>query len=148
LGFPGFNRRHFPAFVHIGAYRRTNPDAACANTNVPGFVKGAYGAAIGAILGACALLGRLAIGDWLTALIGLASLAVLFRRKVGNPMLIAASAVVGLIAFPLLQPGLSFWTPSSGDASQDLHTSEDADKIGSAVASLPGPRGGDAIGSL
>jgi chromate transporter len=75
-----------------------------ANPNVQGFVKGAYGAAIGTILGACVLLGRIAIGDWLTALVGLASLAVLFRWKVSNPMLIAATAVVGLIAFPLLQP--------------------------------------------
>ena len=75
-----------------------------ANANVQGFVKGAYGAAIGTILGACVLLGRIAIGDWLTALIGLASLAVLFRWKVSNPMLIAATAVVGLIAYPLLQP--------------------------------------------
>jgi chromate transporter len=75
-----------------------------ANLNVQGFVKGAYAAAIGTILGACILLGRIAIGDWLTVLIGLASLAVLFRWKVNNPLLIAATAVVGLIAFPLLQP--------------------------------------------
>ena len=75
-----------------------------ANPNVQGFVKGAYAAAIGTILGACILLGRIAIGDWLTALIGLISLAVLFRWKVNNPLLIAATAVVGLIAFPLLQP--------------------------------------------
>ncbi|HSR78006.1 MAG TPA: chromate efflux transporter [Xanthobacteraceae bacterium] len=76
-----------------------------ADPNVQGFVKGAYGAAIGTILGACVLLGRIAIGDWLTALIGLVSLAVLFRWKVNNPLLIAATAVVGLIAYPLLQPG-------------------------------------------
>jgi chromate transporter len=74
------------------------------NPNAQGFVKGAYAAAIGTILGACILLGRVAIGDWLTALIGLISLAVLFRWKVSNPLLIAATAVVGLIAFPLLQP--------------------------------------------
>ena len=43
--------------------------------NLQGFIKGAYGAAIGTILGACVLLGRIAIGDWLTALIGLAALA-------------------------------------------------------------------------
>src|SRR5579862_5506701 len=49
------------------------------NKNVQGFVKGAYAAAIGTILGACVLLGKVAIGDWLTALIGVASLAVLFR---------------------------------------------------------------------
>jgi chromate transporter len=75
-----------------------------ANPNVQGFVKGAYAAAIGTILGACILLGRIAIGDWLTALIGLASLAVLFRWKVSNPLLIAVTAVIGLIAFPLVQP--------------------------------------------
>jgi len=74
------------------------------NPNVQGFVKGAYAAAIGTILGACILLGQIAIGDWLTALIGLASLVVLFRWKVNNPLLIAATSVVGLIAFPLLQP--------------------------------------------
>jgi chromate transporter len=75
-----------------------------ANPNVQGFVKGAYAAAIGTILGACILLGRIAIGDWLTALIAIVSLAVLFRWKVNNPLLIAATAVIGLIAFPLLQP--------------------------------------------
>ena len=75
-----------------------------ANPNVQGFVRGAYAAAIGTILGACVLLGRIAIGDWLTALVGLASLGVLFRWKVSNPALIAATALIGLIAFPLLRP--------------------------------------------
>jgi chromate transporter len=75
-----------------------------ANPNVQGFVRGAYAAAIGTILGACILLGRIAIGDWLTALIGAASLAVLFRWKVTNPLLIAATAVIGLLAYPILQP--------------------------------------------
>jgi chromate transporter len=74
------------------------------NANVQGFVKGAYGAAIGTILGACILLGKIAIGDWLTILIGLVSLIVLFRWKVSNPLLIAATAAIGLIAYPLLQP--------------------------------------------
>jgi chromate transporter len=37
-------------------------------------------------------------------LIGVASLAVLFRWKVSNPLLIAVTAVFGLIAYPLLQP--------------------------------------------
>jgi chromate transporter len=75
-----------------------------ANPNIQGFVKGAYAAAIGTILGASVLLGRIAIGDWLTALIGVVSLAVLFRWKVSNPMLMAATAVIGLAAFPLLHP--------------------------------------------
>jgi chromate transporter len=75
-----------------------------ANPNVQGFVKGAYAAAIGTILGACVLLGKIAIGDWLTILVGLGSLAVLFRFKVSNPLLVGVTAVIGLIAFPLLQP--------------------------------------------
>jgi chromate transporter len=74
------------------------------NRNVQGFVKGAYAAAIGTILGACILLARIAIGDWLTALVALASLAVLFRFNVSNPALVAATAAVGLVAFPILEP--------------------------------------------
>jgi chromate transporter len=77
-----------------------------ANPNIRGFVRGAYAAAIGTILGASFLLGRIAIGDWLTALIGVVSLAVLFRWKVSNPLLIAVTAVVGLVAYPILEP---FW---------------------------------------
>jgi chromate transporter len=43
--------------------------------------------------GFCIGLGRIAIGDWLTGLIGLVSLAVPFRWKVSNPLVIAATAV-------------------------------------------------------
>jgi len=78
------------------------------NSNVQGFVKGAYAAAIGTILGACVLLGRIAIGDWLTVLVALVSLIVLFRWKVSNPLLVAVTAIIGLIAFPLLQPAWVF----------------------------------------
>jgi chromate transporter len=74
------------------------------NPNVQGFIKGAYAAAIGTILGACILLGKIAIGDWLTALVALGSLVVLFRWKISNPVLVAATAIIGLIAFPLLKP--------------------------------------------
>ena len=75
-----------------------------ANPNLQGFIRGAYAAAIGTILGACVLLGKIAIGDWLTVLIGIASLAVLFRWKISNPLLIAVTALIGLIAYPILQP--------------------------------------------
>ncbi len=75
-----------------------------ANRSVQGFVKGAYAAAIGTILGACVLLGRIAIGDWLTILIGLMALVTLFRWRVSNPLLMAITALIGLIAFPLLHP--------------------------------------------
>lgn len=74
------------------------------NANVQGFIKGAYAAAIGTILGACVLLGRIAIGDVFTACVGVLALVILFRWKVSNPLLMAANAVAGLIAFPLLHP--------------------------------------------
>ncbi len=79
-----------------------------AQPDVRGFVKGAYAAAIGTILGASLLLGKIAIGDWLTALIATVSLIVLFRWKVNNPMLVAATAIVGIIAFPILRPAWVF----------------------------------------
>ena len=75
-----------------------------ANPNVQGFIKGAYAAAIGTILGACVLLGRIAVGDAFTASIAVASLVALFRWKVSNPLLMGVTAVAGLIAYPLLQP--------------------------------------------
>ena len=74
------------------------------NKRVQGFIKGAYGAAIGTILGACVLLGRIAIGDVFTALVAVAALAALFRWRISNPLLMALTAVAGLIAFPLLHP--------------------------------------------
>ena len=79
-----------------------------ANPDVQGFVKGAYAAAIGTILGAAVLLGKIAIGDWLTGAIAAVGLAVLFRFKVSNPLFIAGAATIGLIAFPLLQPSWVF----------------------------------------
>ena len=74
------------------------------NRNVQGFVKGAYAAAIGTILGACVLLGRIAIGDWLTILIAVTALVALFLWKISNPLLMVLTATAGLIAFPLLHP--------------------------------------------
>src|SRR5262249_14132729 len=85
-----------------------------ANPNVQGFVKGAYAAAIGTILGACVLLARIAIGDWLTVLVALGSLVVLFRWKVSNPILVAVTAVIGLIAYPLIRPEWLFVREARG----------------------------------
>lgn len=75
-----------------------------ANRGVQGFIKGAYAAAIGTILGACTLLGRVAIGDVFTGAVALASLLALFRWKISNPALIAASAALGYAAFTALHP--------------------------------------------
>src|SRR5215212_1748388 len=75
------------------------------NLQLKAFVDGATAAATGAITGAVVLLGARAIVDWPTALIGLASLAVLRRFKVPEPLLVALSGLVGLVLWPLVRMG-------------------------------------------
>jgi chromate transporter len=75
------------------------------NPQLKAFVDGATAAATGAITGAVVLLGARAIVDWPTALIGLASLAVLWRFKVPEPLLVALSGLVGLVLWPLVRMG-------------------------------------------
>jgi chromate transporter len=79
-----------------------------ANPNLRGFVKGASAAAIGTILGAALLIGRIAIGDWLTVLLAAASLVALVRWKIGAPVLVSAAAIVGVIEFSVLKPAWVF----------------------------------------
>jgi chromate transporter len=79
-----------------------------AQPDVRGFVKGAYAAAIGTILGTSVLLGKIAIGDWLTALIAATGLLVLFRWKISNPLLVGVTAVIGLVGFQVLHPAWVF----------------------------------------
>ncbi len=64
-----------------------------------GFVKGATAAASGAIAGAAVILAQGAIVDIPTLVVGLASLACLWRFKIPEPLLVAAGAAVGLVLF-------------------------------------------------
>jgi chromate transporter len=73
------------------------------NALLKAFVLGATAAATGAIAGAFLLLARRAIYDVPTAVIALVSLAVLWRFKVPEPILVAAAGLIGLIVFPLLR---------------------------------------------
>ncbi|MGH7309234.1 MAG: chromate transporter [Candidatus Rokuibacteriota bacterium] len=76
-------------------------DRISANIQVKAFVGGVTAAASGAIAGACVVLARRAIIDVPTLLIGLAALAVMWRFKVPEPLLIAAGAAAGFIVFSL-----------------------------------------------
>jgi len=67
------------------------------NPQLNAFVRGVTAAATGAIAGAVIVLARRSIYDWPTAVIGLVSLAVLFRWKVPEPAMIAVAAAVGLL---------------------------------------------------
>jgi chromate transporter len=75
------------------------------NPQLRAFVDGATAAATGAITGAVVVLATRAIVDWPTALIGLASLGVLWRFKVPEPVLVALSGLVGLVLWPLVRMG-------------------------------------------
>jgi chromate transporter len=75
------------------------------NPQLRAFVDGATAAATGAITGAVVILGARAITDLPTALIGLVSLAVLWRFKVSEPALVIISALVGLILWPFVRAG-------------------------------------------
>jgi chromate transporter len=67
------------------------------NPQLNAFVRGVTAAATGAIAGSVVVLARRSIYDWPTALIATITLAVLFKWKVPEPLLIAVAAVVGLI---------------------------------------------------
>jgi chromate transporter len=67
------------------------------NPQLNAFVRGVTAAATGAIAGAVVVLARRSVYDLPTILICAASLAVLFRWKVPEPVLITCAAVTGLL---------------------------------------------------
>ncbi|HWP34708.1 MAG TPA: chromate efflux transporter [Thermodesulfobacteriota bacterium] len=69
------------------------------------FVQGATAAATGAISGAVVVLGQRAITDLPTAAIAAASLGLLWRLKVPEPLLVAGAGLAGLILWPLVRGG-------------------------------------------
>src|SRR5918992_37836 len=75
------------------------------NPQLRAFVDGATAAATGAITGAVIVLGARAIIDLPTAIIALVSLAVLWRFKISEPVLVTISGIVGLVLWPLLRNG-------------------------------------------
>lgn len=67
------------------------------------FVDGITAAAIGAITGSVVVLARRSIVDIPTALLAVATIALLWRfRKLQEPVIIAAAAVAGLVLYPLM----------------------------------------------
>jgi chromate transporter len=70
------------------------------NPQLNAFVQGVTAAATGAIAGAVIVLARRSIYDVPTFAIAIVSLAVLFRWKVPEPVLIGCAAIVGLLLRP------------------------------------------------
>lgn len=73
---------------------------------IAAFVSGVTAAAIGAITGAVIVLGRRSLTDLPTVLIALLTLALLwkFKKKLPEPLVVLAAAIVGLIIYPLTHP--------------------------------------------
>jgi len=71
------------------------------NAQLKAFVHGATAAATGAIAGAVVVLGTRSIFDVPTALIGLASLVLLWRFKLQEPVLVTAAGLAGLLIWLL-----------------------------------------------
>lgn len=69
------------------------------------FVNGVTAAAIGAITGAVIVLGRRSITDVATIVIALATVALLLKfKRLQEPVIVAAAAIVGLVLYPILHP--------------------------------------------
>ena len=65
------------------------------------FVDGVTTAAIGTIAGAVIVLGQRSIVDVPTALVGLVTLALLWRWRIPEPLLVLAAGIAGLVLYPM-----------------------------------------------
>lgn len=70
---------------------------------IAAFVDGVTAAAIGAISGAVVVLGRRSVVDLPTVLIAAVVLVLLWRKKVPEPLVVLAAALVGLVVHPLVR---------------------------------------------
>ena len=75
------------------------------NARVQGFIRGITVAVVGVLVGTTYLVAKTAVGDVLTVALAAAALFVLFLwKKVPEPLIVAAGALIGLLAYPLLSP--------------------------------------------
>lgn len=67
------------------------------------FVDGVTAAAIGAISGSVIVIGERSITDWITAALAIATVGILWRfKKLPEPVIVLAAALIGLLVQPLL----------------------------------------------
>ena len=96
-----------PAVLHAGADRGADPGTA---SRQPRTCRASSKAPMpprsGRSSAPASCSASIAIGDWLDGADCAGVLGILFRWKVSNPLLVGATAVVGLIAFPLASADL------------------------------------------
>ena len=77
-----------------------------ANPYLQGFVRGITAAVVGVLVGTTYLVAETAIGDALTICVAIGSLlAFTLWKRLPEPVIVAAGALIGLVAYPLLRPG-------------------------------------------
>jgi len=76
---------------------------------VRGFLRGITVAVVGVLAGTTILVAKTAVGDVFTAVLAVVALAALLAwKRLPEPLVVAAGALAGLAAYPLLQPGWMF----------------------------------------
>jgi chromate transporter len=67
------------------------------------FVDGVTAAAVGALTGAVIVIAQRSITDWVTAALAVATAALLWRfKKLPEPLIVIAAALIGLVVHPLM----------------------------------------------
>ncbi len=75
------------------------------NPRLRGFIRGITVTVVGVLVGTTYLVARSTLGDWLTITLAVFSLVVLaLGKKLPDPLLVAAGAIIGLAAYPLIRP--------------------------------------------
>jgi len=75
------------------------------NRRLRGFIHGITVAVVGVLVGTTYLVARSAIGDWVTVAVAVLSLVLLFLwKKLPDPLLVAAGAIIGLAAYRMVRP--------------------------------------------
>ncbi len=73
--------------------------------HVAGFIRGVGVTVVGVLVGTTYLVGKEAIGDWLTIAVGLVSLAVIsLWTKLPEPFVVLAGGAIGLLTYRYIQP--------------------------------------------
>ena len=73
--------------------------------HVAGFIRGVGVTVVGVLVGTTYLVGKEAIGDWLTIAVGMVSLAVItLWTKLPEPFVVVAGGAIGLLTYRYIQP--------------------------------------------
>lgn len=74
------------------------------NKWVRGFLRGVTVTVVGVLSGTTYLVGRTAIGDWVTLVIAVFALLLAMRSRVPDQILVGAGALVGLATYVFVHP--------------------------------------------